>query len=104
MILAIGLLILAGACCWLGMALLALSHPRNWRTVGLGGEIESYARRLGRGLVVMSLGLTWMRDGLNFAILIWPMFIAAAALSIALLLAHRPRFLRRVAKPLQREG
>ena len=55
MILSSGLLLLAGATCWLGMALLALSQPRNWRTVGLGGEIESYARRLGWGLVVMSL-------------------------------------------------
>ncbi|MEO1306301.1 MAG: DUF3325 family protein [Pseudomonadota bacterium] len=104
MLLSTGLLILAGAACWLGMALLALSQPRNWRALRLSGEIRPYARPLGWGLVALSLGLTWLRDGLNFAILIWPMFIAVSALCIALLLAHRPGFLRGVAKPLQTEG
>ena len=94
MVLSVSLLASAALVCWIGMALLSLSQPRNWRTVGLGGKIGSYARPLGWGLVVSSLGLTWLRDGLSFAILIWPMFIAASAVSIALMLAYRPALLR----------
>ncbi|MEM1147644.1 MAG: DUF3325 family protein [Pseudomonadota bacterium] len=100
-LLSISLFLLTALACWFGLLLIALSQRRNWRTLGLDGAGMRIARPLGWALLVAAFGLSWLRDGMSFAMLIWPMLIALSAISIALLLAHRPSILRVFAKMIQ---
>lgn len=96
---ALSLLLLAGAfsICAGGMAFLALSQPRNWRTVGVASPVWPHLRRAGWGLVLLSLAMTILREGPSFAALVWPMLCAAAAMLVGFTLAYRPQWLKPMA-------
>ncbi|MEM1396672.1 MAG: DUF3325 domain-containing protein [Pseudomonadota bacterium] len=95
--LSFALLSLATILCGIGMALLALSQDRNWRAVGVGHPRAGYMRGLGWAVLSASLAPIFFRDGPSFAALIWPMLIAACAITVAMVLTYRPGWLRPLA-------
>ena len=91
------LLALAALSAFLGCSYLALSQPRNWRTVMGEGAAHKAARPIGWGLIILSLILCIARDGGSFAALLWPLLLAGAAFLVAMLLAYQPSTLRPMA-------
>jgi Protein of unknown function (DUF3325) len=83
-----------------GFAALALAMERHWGEVGPvplpGLRRRLLLRLLGVAGLVVSLSLCWLRDGASFGsvsgLLVWSL----SAVSVALLLSWRPRWLARV--------
>lgn len=83
----------------LGCALLALSQRRHWRAVTRSqSEPGRRPQRLGSLLLMASIVLTILRDGVSFAALFSPLLIGFAALVIAILLTWVPGVLRPITK------
>ncbi|MEM0984847.1 MAG: DUF3325 domain-containing protein [Pseudomonadota bacterium] len=99
-----GLFAIASLLCLVGMAALALSQDRNWRSMGIGVAPAGWVRPLGWGLILSALILCILRDGASFAALIWPMLLAAAAFLIGMALAYRPTWLRPLAQSFVKTG
>ena len=94
------MLVVAGALSLGGSALLALSQPRNWRTVAGQGAARPATRPLGWVFVGLALVVCVIRDGGGFAALQWPLLLAGAAFTVAMVLAYRPSVLRPLAAVL----
>ena len=94
------LLTLAAICALGGCAFLALSQGRNWRTVMGKGQASGLTRPLGWTLIGVSLVPCIIRDGASFAALLWPLLLAAASVTVALLLAYAPSGLKPIASVL----
>ena len=91
------LLIAAVAMALAGCAYLALSQGRHADAVlGRGADwpMKKAARPLGWCLVMASLGPCVLRDGGGFAALLWPLILSAAAITVAMVIAYRPRWLQ----------
>jgi len=90
-----------------GCVTLALSQERHWRAVGSGTSPPRPPQTLawlGWCLTGASLVLSILRDGPSFAALVWPLLIAASALSVGLILAYVPHWLKPVAATFARTG
>lgn len=92
------LLVVAALCALAGMARLALAMPVHWQQAQGTAKLESRAaRRLriggGAGLFAALL-LCLAADHVSMAALVWLMLLSASAVSVAVLLAYRPRWLR----------
>ena len=99
LVLSILLLAVAAICAFIGCACLALSQPRNWRTVMGKGQAHQATRPTGWGLVGLSLIFCVARDGGSFAALLWPLLLAGAAFLVAMVLTYRSRWLKPVSWP-----
>ncbi|MEM9057577.1 MAG: DUF3325 domain-containing protein [Pseudomonadota bacterium] len=99
--LAAGWLALAVALSVPGMALLALSQTQHWRKVGTTRSSPRAARPLGWSLTLAALAVCILRDGMSLAALIWPMLVAASAVTVALTLAFVPGALRPLARAVE---
>lgn len=81
-----------------GCAALAVSQIRNWRKVmGTAAAAPKSARRTGWALSIAALIPCVIHDGVAFAMLVWPLMLAVAALAIAMALAYHPRILTPIA-------
>ena len=90
-------LTLAWLGCVVGMGWLALAMEAHWHQVR-GGEsptrrVATLLRLLGVAALGASLLACLRADHGSMAALVWPMLLALAAVSIALVLAWRPRLL-----------
>lgn len=100
----VDLVLLALLCgtAWLGFAGLALSQDRHWQAVMGKGSCPPLPRFVlkcgGWGLLIASVVLALLRDGVAFGLLLWPLVAFAIALTLSFTLAYRPRWLRRVAR------
>lgn len=95
----LALMILALVSSFGGCALLALSQARHWRTVTQSvAAPPRVLRKGGWGLLLASLVICIVRDGLSFAALLWPMLATAGALGVAALLTWRPQALAMLAR------
>lgn len=83
---------------FVGLCLLALSQARHWRQVGAGVAPHRRLRAVGTLLLAFGMVLVVMRDGASIAVLIQFMLLAAAALSVTLVLAFKPRLLKILAR------
>lgn len=92
------LLVAAALCALIGMARLALAMPVHWQQVhGKSGLAPRSARRLrigGGGGLLAALLLCLAADHASMAALVWVMLLTVAAVSVAMLLAYRPRWVR----------
>jgi amino acid transporter len=80
-----------------GSSVLMLSQSRNWRKVT--GRIDSAPSRARLGWLLVGLAFVpsaW-RDGIGFALLVWPLIFAVAAFGVAIIVAFRPRAFHRLA-------
>lgn len=89
---------LAYAVSVLGFAWLALSMDAHWQQVRGQGSVVTRTgvlalRVLGALALAGSLGLCFAVDNASMASLVWPMALAAAAPTVAFILAWRPRWL-----------
>jgi len=81
----------------IGLAWFALAKPPHWRQVT--GEAAQGVRtrrglRIGGALALtVSLGLCLAADHISMSFLVWIMMLVAGALSVAFVLAYRPRTL-----------
>ena len=100
---ATALLVTAYSLCTIGCALLALSQSHHFRKVldNRSAKPPKLAT-FGWALVLLALIPCIMRDGGSFAALLWPLVFAAAALTIGMILAFRPAWLRPLATVLGR--
>lgn len=94
-------LILAAISCLVGFAWLALALNAHWQQVMETGSTPSAQTRktlriLGILGLLVSAVLCFVADRPSMAVLVWLMFLAAAAPSIGMLLAWRPQWLRLV--------
>ncbi len=95
----LALMILALVSSFGGCALLALSQARHWQIVTRSPGMPPHTLRVaGRSLLLASLVICILRDGLSFAALLWPMLAMAGALGVTALLTWRPNTLRRLAQ------
>tara|TARA_R110002033_G_scaffold122627_1_gene165215 strand:- start:4988 stop:5356 length:369 start_codon:yes stop_codon:yes gene_type:complete len=96
------LLVAIFSAAYLSFALFALSQVRHWRVVfdkALPTQREVLLlRSLGILMLSISLALSLVRDGASFGSLLWITMIGVAALTVALTLAWRPRWLRPAGK------
>lgn len=93
-------LILAGISCLVGFAWLALAMNAHWQQV-MGTSAPSTQERiklrlLGSLGLLLSAVLCFIADRPSMAVLVWIMFLAAAAPSVGMLLSWRPQLLRMV--------
>lgn len=91
-------LAVAAGLAWAGMAWLALGMEVHWaQAMHQAAEAAAGTRRglraLGAVALVLSLGACLKADRPSMAVLVWVMLLAGSALSVALLLARRPRLL-----------
>lgn len=95
------LLIISAIFALIGCASLALSLPRNWRSVTsvpLAEQSGAIVRRSGWLALSLALVACIWRDGASFAALTWPLLFALGAFSVAMALSYRPMLLRIVAR------
>lgn len=82
----------------IGMAWLALAMDAHWRQVHGAGDPAVPTRRalriLGAAALLASLALCLHSDRPSMAALVWVMLLAAAVVTVALILAWRPDGLR----------
>ena len=90
----------AAALAVLGFAWLALAMDTHWEQVhaqhAVPRAVQRLLRTFGSAALLVSLGLCLMTDHASMAALVWIMLLAGAAVLIAMLLAWRPLWLRRV--------
>lgn len=95
------LVVLAALSSILGFAALSLSQARNWRSVTHRPGVASIKRRLrlfGLLMFLVALVICIFRDGVSFALLTWPLWLTCGAMSVAMILAFRPKWLMPMAK------
>lgn len=92
------LLIMATSFCGIGMVYLALSQRRNWNVFGSYRIKRTQTQTVGSVFLLASLATSAVRDGVSFAALIWPMLVAVQALTVGMIMAFKPRWLRPFAK------
>ncbi|MEM9618390.1 MAG: DUF3325 family protein [Pseudomonadota bacterium] len=87
-------LVLAVLSAFLGCGCLALSQEKHWRRIisaaQSGAKAKICLKCAGWALVSFSLVFCVLRDGASFAVLLWPMLMAAAGMSAAMALALMP--------------
>lgn len=96
------LLLAAWALSVLGMAWLALAMDVHWEQVRPDVQTPAGARRLralGALALAAALAVCLMVDHASMASLVWIMALAAAALTVALTLTWRPRWLHPLSRP-----
>jgi hypothetical protein len=81
---------------YLGFALLALSQDRHWHHLGGARHCPAYA------LLLASLGLSLVRDGPGFGALLWATILSVCAVAVVGTLTWQARWLRPLARLLQR--
>lgn len=93
-------LILAGISCLVGFAWLALAMNAHWQQVmgtsAPSTQVRIKLRLLGSLGLFLSAVLCFIADRPSMAVLVWIMFLAAAAPSVGMLLSWRPQLLRMV--------
>lgn len=90
------LLTLALACCFCGLAWLALAMEAHWQQLrrnAAGRRTVLSLRALGAAALAAALAICLAADHGSMASLVWVMALAASALAVAMLLAWRPRWL-----------
>lgn len=92
-------LLIAAALSLVGMAWMALSMDVHWGQVMHGSApAATGTRRVLRVLGVVALLMSALAclhaDRPSMAVLVWVMFLSGSALSVAMLLAYRARWLR----------
>ena len=91
------LLAVAFLCAFAGMGWLALAMKPHWVQVGAAvPHSRPLARRLrffGGACLLLSLAVCLIADDASMACLVWIMTLSAAALLVAMTLAHAPRSL-----------
>lgn len=102
-----GCLLLAAGGSLAGMGWLALSLEAHWQqVVGKGCHLTPARQRQlragGYASLLLALAACLLADHPSMAALTWPMLLAAAALSQALLLAWQPHLLRWLLPPAWR--
>jgi hypothetical protein len=81
-----------------GLAALSVSQTRNWRKVmGTAAAAPKNARRTGWALLIAALIPCVIHDGVAFAVLVWPLMLAVAALANAMTLTFCPGMLTPIA-------
>lgn len=88
------------AACIFGMAWLALSMTVHWQQACSALPAATRLRRLrlqGWLALAVGLGCALAADHPGMAMLVWPLALAVAAFTVALLLAFRPHWLRPLA-------
>lgn len=91
----------AGLASLLGMAWLALSLDTHWRQVLPSNPTRRSSRLRAAGALSLATALVFclVADHASMAILVWVMFIAASAVSVAMTLTWKPQWLRILALP-----
>lgn len=95
--------VFAGLAAALGMTWFALSLPAHWAQVqeeDISTLSPAQCRRLrlaGALMLAAAFALCLVVDHASMAVLVWSMLLAVAAVGVALVLAHRPTCLRRLA-------
>lgn len=104
------LLLIGAGSAFLGCGYLALSQTKHCKVI-LGRDDtparKRFYRWVGWTLIAAGYAPCAMRDGAGFAVLLWPLLIAAATLSVAMIIAYRPtwlRFLRALPVPRQMQS
>lgn len=91
-------LLTAAVCAMVGMSLLALSLEPHWRQVTAAPAPVSFGkttlRVLGGAALACALMFCLAADHATMAVLVWIMFLAAAAFSVGMLLTWFPAILR----------
>jgi hypothetical protein len=81
----------------LGMGWLALAMDVHWKQVRAGAQRSRGSavilRALGSAALIVSLNLCLLADTATMAVLVWMMFLALAAATIAFVLSSRPGIL-----------
>ncbi|MET0248336.1 MAG: DUF3325 domain-containing protein [Sphingobium sp.] len=96
----LGLLMLAIVSALASAILLALSQERNWRIAyGPGAGRRDRMRRIGWPFALLTFALCIARDGASFGTMLGLFMLAAVFVTVTLMLAFRPRWLRPVALP-----
>lgn len=97
-----GLLLASFALSWLGFALLASSQTKYRHAMALTRAPSPPVLRLRRGvgalLLLAALVLTGLSNGPSFGTVLWLLMLSLAALTVALVLAWRPRWLTAIAQ------
>lgn len=92
------LLAAATLCSLMGMARFALAMPVHWQQVhgkaALAPRTALALRIGGGGALAAALFLCLAADHASMAALVWVMLLTVAAVSVAMLLAYRPRWVR----------
>jgi Protein of unknown function (DUF3325) len=86
----------------LGMGWLALGYKVHWRQVFPDNDSQSDSLRLkvfGYGFLLLSALSCLMADHPSMAVLVWVMLQTLAAMTIAMMLGHRPSALRWICLP-----
>lgn len=95
------MIIFTGFLVFIGCMSLALSQHRHWKIVTgtmLVARTKKAIRVIGWALLGVALLVCIEAEGLGFAVLIWPLLIAAGSFIVAMLLSFRPGLLRLVAR------
>jgi hypothetical protein len=91
---------------YLGFALLALSQDRHWHHLGgarhCPARTAGALRAAGYALLLASLGLSLVRDGPGFGALLWATILSVCAVAVVGTLTWQTRWLRPLARLLQR--
>jgi hypothetical protein len=94
----VALLTVAAALVWAGFAWLALAMPQHWEQVfraeGPSRAMRTGLRVCGTAALLTGLWVCSRADHWSMAALVWVMYLAAAVVSVALLLTYRARWLR----------
>ena len=82
-----------------GLVALALSQERHWKSTGMTGTPPAVQlRHTGKVFLAASAVFTFVRDGVSFGMLIWPLLVGGMALLYPPILTWHPRLFRPVAK------
>lgn len=90
-------LIVAVITALLSMGWLALAYETHWQQVFTDSKTQPSKRRLkltGCVFIVLSALCCLMADHPSMAVLVWVMLLALAAMTVAMILSHKPRLLR----------
>lgn len=97
----IALIVTAFASAISGGACLALSQDRHWRSMGLAPSVVAPTvklRSIGSLFLVLCFVICVLRDGASFALILWPLTVGAAIISIGLVLTYKPATLGPLAR------
>lgn len=98
-------LIIAISMAFFSCACLAISQPNHFRSV-TGGSLSVPQKRqlrwVGWTLLFLSLAACILRDGVSFAVLLWPLLFAVSSFAVAMLLAYKPDWLKGLSNRITR--
>lgn len=86
----------------LGLACLALTQDKHWKTLRLYSQRQDRVAPIGWGSLALSLLLAWTNQGVAFGSLIWLLLLPPSGFALAFTLAWRPQWLRPLARLLSR--